>query len=86
MKEMIRLQAERAAKKATKVLTVTIQLALGRETTERNFKVVFAENAEVDRAEEERKIIGLSMRKYTSIMHMGGTASILESSLSLVTQ
>lgn len=85
MKEMIRTQAAKAAKKASRVLVVTIQLALGRETTEREFKVVFSEEAVINRAEEERKILGLSMRKYTSIMHMGGSATVLASQLNLTT-
>jgi hypothetical protein len=41
---------------ATKVLTVVVLLSLGKESTQREYKIVFAENAIVDEHAEAVKV------------------------------
>ena len=62
--------------KPAKVLTVTVLLSLDRESTKRDYRLVFAENATIDEEAEALKVAAMSRKKYTSIMHLGGNASV----------
>lgn len=70
--------------KAVKVLTVTVLLSLGQESTQRDYEVVFAENEVVDEESEAIKIASMSRKKYTSIIHLGGNATVFSTKLQLV--
>lgn len=78
-------QAVRAKEQVTKVLTVTILLTLGKESTTRDYEVIFAEKEQVNEIEEARKMQDYARRKYTSIMHNGGDALIFQSNLCTTT-
>lgn len=67
---------------ATRVLTVTILLSLGLESTTRAYEVSFPENEPIDENNEALKFMELAKRKYTSIMHMGGSSSVLSTRIS----
>jgi hypothetical protein len=68
----------------TKVLTVVVLLSLGQESTKREYKLAFEESAIVDEQAEANKIALASRKKYTSIIHLGGNATVFTSQLSLV--
>lgn len=68
-----------------KVLTVTVLLSLGLESTTRDYKLIFSENAQIDEQKEALEIVKKSRKNYTSIMHLGGSASLLTSTLTLET-
>lgn len=63
-------------KTPVKVLTVTVLLSLDRESTKRDYRLKFAENATIDEEAEAIKVAAMSRRKYTSIMRLGGNASV----------
>jgi hypothetical protein len=60
---------------ATKVLTVVV-LSLGKESTQREYKIAFAENAIVDEHAEAVKVATAAKKKYTSIIRLGGNVSV----------
>jgi hypothetical protein len=65
---------------ATKVLTVVVLLSLGKESTQREYKIAFAENAIVDEHAEAVKV-ATAAKKYTSIIRLGGNTSVFTSVL-----
>lgn len=84
MKNLINATSNQVAttgQKVVKVLRVTILLSLGLESTTRDYEVKFSENTNVDETVEANKFVAYAKRKYTSIMHNGGDASVFESSL-----
>jgi hypothetical protein len=66
---------------ATKVLTVVVLLSLGKESTQREYKIAFAENAIVDEHAEAVKVATAAKKKYTSIIRLGGNTSVFTSVL-----
>lgn len=62
---------------ATRILTVTILLSLGLESTTRTYEVKIDGNEPIDETKEALKFVDLARRKYTAIMRMGGNSSIL---------
>jgi len=67
----------------TKVLTVVVLLSLGQESTRREYKVAFEQNAIVDEQAEANKIAFASRKKYTSIMALGGNATVFTSQIAV---
>jgi hypothetical protein len=61
----------------TKVLTVVVLLSLGKESTQREYKIAFAENETIDENAEAIKVAAAASKKYTSIIHLGGNTSVL---------
>lgn len=81
---MLNLSSPNKKVTAVKLLTVTVLLSLGRESTTRDYTVTFSKNAVVDEEQEAMKVAALSRKKYTSIMRLGGNATVLSSNLQLV--
>jgi len=73
MKEMLN-NTIKQANKATKVLTVTILVTLGVESTTRHFNVRFDDKSETE--ENTLKLEKIAKQRYTSIMHMGGNVTV----------
>jgi hypothetical protein len=59
-------------------LTVVV-LSLGKESTQREYKIAFAENAIVDEHAEAVKVATAAKKKYTSIIRLGGNTSVFTS-------
>jgi ribosomal protein L31 len=51
-------------------LTVVVLLSLGKESTQREYKIAFAENAIVDEHAEAVKVATAAKKKYTSIIRL----------------
>jgi hypothetical protein len=65
----------------TTILTVVVLLSLGLEFTTREFEIGFKENEPVDQEAEAKKVAELARKKYTSIMRMGGEATVFNTKL-----
>lgn len=69
--------------KPVKVLTVTVLLSLNKESTKRDYRLVFSENATIDEEAEAIRVAAMSRKKYTSIMHLGGNATVYATHIGL---
>jgi hypothetical protein len=65
---------------ATKVLTVVVLLSLGKESTQREYKIAFAENAIVDEHAEAVKV-ATAAKKSILVLRLGGNTSVFTSVL-----
>jgi hypothetical protein len=61
--------------RATKVLTVVVLLSLGKESTQREYKIAFAENAIVDEHAEAVKV-ATAKKKILVYIRLGGNVSV----------
>jgi hypothetical protein len=66
---------------AQRVLRVTVLLSLGLESTTREYVIKFNEMDEVDEEKEGNKIVAYAKTKYTSIIHNGGNAALLQTKM-----
>ena len=71
---------------ATRTLAVTVLLSLGLESTTRSYTLALSPNTNnnyppIDEQAEALKLLAYAKTKYTSILHMGGSASILSTTI-----
>jgi uncharacterized membrane protein YecN with MAPEG domain len=64
----------------TKVLTVVVLLSLGKESTQREYKIAFAENAIVDEHAEAVKV-ATAAKKSILVLYVLGNTSVFTSVL-----